>query len=261
MKTYTDREKLFILKILEERTATENKGLRKFEQILFDTEEWSLLLIENEEESILLSRDSRYTSDQTTSLIDTLSILKFLEENGYICSLPQKGYQSLFFYHSQIKDATVTVPHEKYECALGFIFQKRDGVCWMESYQRKKMMTGVLLPKDLTRMLKRYFASSIYPTSKLVELKEQNFKSLEEIYQENQLKEANRNLKISWSALFVSLLMPVFAIFLNNCWGISTIQEPQYQGIVNTINEVKKEIRHMKGEKEQIQTKKIKLTQ
>ena len=84
-----------------------------------------------------------------------------------------------------------------------------------------------LCSNQLSKLLIDSLCCMVYPTSPLIELKNNDFKPIDIYLLEEQMKSTRKSLRMAWTTLFISLILPFAMTFFNNCYSKSTITDSQ----------------------------------
>ena len=250
---FTDFEKRIIKRISE--TKPENTFIfgDYISSEFFKSKQLALLLLYRNKSYNLFHKMGTISAikEEYAKISQLLSLLHYLEINRYIDILPiplpdfdvylfyedknsinidDKNYR---IYIDKTMDRYITIPHDSEK--ESFLI---DG--------GKSVMQGVTFTKELYERFVHFFNSVIYPTSSLIELVKNDYVSEEEnrfnISMRNaqkQLEEARRSVTISKIALgiaiSVAILSPILSVWISNQWGVVTIDECQFEQILNAL--------------------------
>lgn len=155
--------------------------------------------------------------------LDILSLLKYLEDNGYIL-VTQKANAKLL--------PKQLYSHKKY------IYE--DGKYWIKMGENCKgaiLGSKQLLFTDAALLLDRYANAIIYPTTELELYVKRGFKTEDDVKFEAQQSIAERSLKITKKSVWVAIaigLASLIATYVSVKAPI-TINEPQYNRIIESV--------------------------
>lgn len=251
---FTDFEKRIIKKISEINPEDASIFGDYIASEFFKSKQLALLLLHEYKSYNLFHKvDSKSSIRKEYSRISQLlSLLHYLEINRYIYILPvtlPKSNVDLFYedkgdtmhidaedyriYINQTKDKYITIPHNFEN--KSFLLDAGNTV-----------MQGFTFTKELYERFVHFFNSVIYPTSSLKELVKNNYVSENEhrfnLSMENaqkQLEEARQSVKMSKRALciaiLVAILSPILSVWISNQWGVVTIDECQFEQIIEAL--------------------------
>lgn len=174
----------------------------------------------------------KFKADKTR-LTSILSLLDYLEQQGYLYCLDDIDNVNLLFCSSKDPSIAIDSTNSRYTFQEGYI-EAKDGQYNMYNKSRLLIMKGHSVSPLLAQKLRHYFAGEIYPAEQLRVLVESDFKPIETLQYEQQMRYARRSLHISWGAFIVSLLTMCVNVPISNSCGRSTINSNQFS-IIDSI--------------------------
>lgn len=235
MRVYSNEEKHFIKSLLKN-----HEGMHVGSELvadLFSNDSIALAIFEDGSAclfSALLESDKVKTAK--LRFFSLIALMESLENEQMIYCVD--NVPTLALYMSS-HDTSLAIGHNKYTFAGGTIEPVSDK-CIMKDTRGNTVMEGRLLSSSLIRKINRFISGELYATSRLRELVENKFKSVEILQYEKQLDYSRKSLRVSWAAFGISLLSTVLNVPISNIWGKSTIIETQYEGIIKSISTIGK---------------------
>lgn len=172
---------------------------------------------------------------------------KVIELLSYLNDLDKRH---LIYVHPVGNDQTEGKPYIFYEMKE-FVRNSQDPLSWKigdglilhsvedKGFSIKKnnstILESTLLPKPIKEDLDKYLFSYIYPTTSLSEFINRGFRSNEQ-----------HALRLSFWSLCIAVLIPIIAIFFSNRWGYVTINNKQFNQLIqkHQYNEESNSILH-----------------
>ena len=237
MKSFNKQEKDLLDGIVNNMDGKHRFGGELMKPMLSNAS-MACMLVNGENDGWMFSQSDTDDS-QSKSLAKIIWMLSFLEycqcENLIYC-VEDNDYNAIMFGTSSKVHLSVETEGKKYRNNDDDIIEVCEGMATWKDKDGKLKMEGFQCPQNLTLAMKRYFASTIFPTSVLVELQANDYKTQEELSLSKQLKDAKRNLCIAQISLIVSLAMPIISIFVSNRWGYATMEKTQYENITRLLD-------------------------
>lgn len=237
MKSFNEREKDLLDDIVNNMDGKHRFGGELMKPMLANAS-MACMLVNGENDGWIFSLSDTDDS-QSKSLAKIVWLFSFLEycecENLIYC-VEDNDYNAIMFGTSSKVLLSVEAVGEKYRNNDDEIIEVSEGMATWNDKDGKLKMKGFKCPQNLTRKMKRYLASAIFPTSVLMELQANDYKTQEELSLLKQLKDAKHNLLIAQISLIVSLSMPIISIFISNRWGYTTIEKAQYENITRLLD-------------------------
>lgn len=241
MRRYSDSDKKIILLILDNNhQKVFGSQLR---ETLFGTSSISLVLGDNY--SCLLEAidgDGEEIKKRKVQFISVLSLLRHLEQEGYIYCLSPAYKDDLLFYESEKLEIAKDGISSRYTFKEGSIEVDNDEFL-MKDNIGVIVMKGTALAEDLAIECRRFLGAIIYPTYQLKELVKNKYKQEEIVQYEKQLGYARKSLYVSWSAFLVSVIAVFINVPISNLFGYSTINSRQFE-VVNRVSAELSRIRY-----------------
>lgn len=227
--------------------------------VMFKSKECALYLATNannhvsqNETARLYGRNGANSHELRGNMLTVLSLIRYLEDNRYVYLQPGPSAVSEFLFNEDslspqpLSVESITTDSEgnvisanrfdpsfidKYRVKLGnggvFIVktEKDSGLCksYIE-YDGDTMLNELHLSDTLSPQIERIFSSQIFPTVRLKNLVDRDFKSEEEIATEKahdnaqaQLREAKLQSRCSFGALIAAISTIVISIVLPKC--------------------------------------------
>lgn len=234
MRQYTkdDRE---IIQILMQNDNQKRLGSLLIGRI-FGLEQ--IALLSRKGECSVLFESSKENGQQIQShkaqLTDMLSLLDYLEQQGYLYCLDYTGNEDLLFCTSSDPQIAVNKENTRHSHQGGYI-EYTNGEYSMYNSSCTMVMKGHVISSLLAQKLRHFLMGEIYATAQLSNLVANNFKAEETLQYEEQMKYAIRGLHISWGAFIVSILAMILNVPLSNRCGYSTINSEQF-AIIDSIH-------------------------
>lgn len=235
MRVYSNEEKHFIKSLLKN-----HEGMHVGSELvadLFSNDSIALALFEDGS-ACLFSASLELDKVKTAKrrFFSLIALMESLENEQMIYCIDNAPTLALYM---SSRDTSLAIGHNKYTFAGGTIEPVSDK-CIMKDTRGNAVMEGRLLSSSLIRKIDRFISGEVYATSRLQELVENKFKSIEILQYETELRYSRNSLYVSWAAFIMSLLSTVLNVFISNMWGKSTIIETQYDGIIQSISSLGK---------------------
>lgn len=235
MRIYSSEEQHFIKSILMNRD-----GMRVGRELvanLFDNDSIALAILDDSRVCMLsASLESVKAKTAKLRLFSIIALMESLENEQMICCIDSDPEMSLYM---SSEDTSLAIAHDKYTFAEGTIEQSH-GNYILRDLKGNIVMNGRVLSLPLERKINHFIVGDVYATSRLKELVENEFKSVEILQYEEELGYTRKSLYVSWAAFIISLLSTILNVPISNMWGKSTIMETQYQGIMQSISSINK---------------------
>ncbi len=155
--------------------------------------------------------------------LDVLSLLKYLEDNGYLLVMQQSNISS---------DLCRLYSSKKYTYENGVYLKK------MEDNSKAAILgCEQILNTDVALLLDRYAHSIIYPTTELELYVKRGFKTEDEARFEAQQKDTKQSIKVARWGVFVAFvvgLLGLLATYLSTKTPI-TLNQEQYNSIIENV--------------------------
>lgn len=242
MKNVLDKERIFLRKILGCSCGLEIG--KSFLCDLFCSDGIALFFLDDGRCCILSKPDENLkVSTSRLRLFNLLVLLNDLEQNNMIYCLDSEKRSALYMMS---QDTSVAKTEEKY-LIEGYIIEEYKEAFTMKTSMGNVVMSGNALPQTVADILRHYIDGRVFPTSRLYEFVNRDFKSIETLRYEKEIGIARKSLYVSWAAFAVAILSIIFSVPISNQWGESTIKPSQYEDLKTTINKVCYEIQKAKG--------------
>lgn len=237
MKFYNKQEKELLDSIVSNIGGKYRFGGELMKPMLANAS-MACMLVNGEKDGWIFSRSATDDSQSKSlaKIVWLFSFLEYCECKNLIYCVEDNDYNAIMFGSPSKVLLSVEAEGEKYRNNDDETIEVREGLATWKDKEDKLKMEGFRCPQNLTRTMKRYFASAIYPTSTLMKLQANDYKTQEELSLSKQLKDTKRNLRIAQISLIVSLSMPIISIFISNCWGYATIEKTQYENITRLLD-------------------------
>lgn len=237
METISEDERLFIREILRHGDC-----FRVGESLvnnLFGHDGIALFLLDDGTACILAaSSESEKVKKSKQKLFTLMALMEDLERDNMIVCF--EGKHKLALYMSS-GDTSLAVDRNRYTFNGGVIEDEKSKFV-LKMANDGKLMSGVALARPVSEKLYHFVASEIFATSRLQELSDNNFQSVEALRYEKEISYANKSLRVSWAAFFVALVSVFVNVPISNKWGRSTIDTSQYINITNSITGIREEV-------------------
>lgn len=202
---------------------------------LFSNDGIALVILDEGRASLLsLPIETEKVKSAKLHLFSILSLMEHLEREQMIYCIDKEPVLSLYM---SSQNTSLAIAKGKYSCD-GAIIEDCQGQCIMKDAEGRSVMKGNYIDDSLCHRIRHFFIGDIYATSRLHELVNNQFKSLEILQYEKDLDYARKSLWVSWGAFAISILSVVFSIPLSNKFGTSTMIESQYQGIIDKLSKI-----------------------
>lgn len=232
MRRYSEQDKKIIRLILKDNHQ-EVFG-SQLAGTLFGTNGISLMLGDND--SCLLEAidgDGEDIKKRKAQFISVLSLLRHLEQEGYIYCLYPADKDDLLF--SQSEDVHIAKDGSSYRYTFnGGSIEMDNDEYLMKDNSGAIVMKGTALSEALSTDCRRFLGAIIYTTYQLKELVKNEYRQEEIVQYEKQLYYARKSLCVSWRAFAVSVIALILTVPISNIFGYSTMKTEQFE-VVNSI--------------------------
>lgn len=175
-------------------------------------------------------------------LTELVSLLHELETKHLIYVIRQIEDVFSEFYYEEKKDYKITQTDSEIKINSTCILRAEENYLHTVYNNDSQVLFGIEGPSALYNDLMYFLNSVIYPTSGLKKYIKQGFKT-EETYLSIR---ANKISKISiYIAIFIALISPFISVWWSNHYGVSRIDEIQYEGLVKSIENYKDSIKYI----------------
>lgn len=237
MKSFNKQEKVLLDGIVNNMDGKHRFGGELMKSMLVNASIACMLVNgENDGWIFSLSDSDDSQSKSLAKIVWLFSFLEYCEYENLIYCVENNDYNAIMFGTSSKVRLSVEAEGGKYRNNDDETIEVCEGLGTWKDKEGKLKMIGFQCPQNLTCVMKRYLASTIFPTSVLMELQANDYKTQEELSLSKQLKEAKHNLRIAQISLIVSLSMPILSIFLSNSLGYATIEKTQYENITRLLD-------------------------
>lgn len=202
--------------------------------IFFENDKCALFLCrENRSVEILVpTNDEKKQFEVFWLLTELISLLRELENKHLIYVICQaEDHFSEFYYQGKNDYRTTQINSVIKISNSDTLHEEKNGL--HSVYKNDNLiLSGVIGPFAIYDDLIHFLNSIVYPTSGLKKYIKRGFKS-EESYLSTR---ANRISKISiFVAVFIALVSPFISVWWSNKYGVSRIDETQYQRFIKSI--------------------------
>ena len=237
MKSFNKQEKDLLDGIVNNKDGKHRFGGELMKPMLANASIACMLVNgENDGWIFSLSDTDDSQSKSLAKIVWLFSFLEYCECENLIYCVEDNDYNAIMFGTSSKVRLSVETEGKKYKNNNDDTIEVCEGMATWKEKNGKLKMEGFQCPQNLTCTMKRYFASTIFPTSVLMELQANDYKTQEELSLSKQLKDAKHNLRIAQISLIVSLSMPIISIFVSNRLGYATIEKTQYEEITRLLD-------------------------
>ncbi len=235
MRVYSNEEQYFIISLLKNHEAMHVGS--ELVADLFSNDSIALAILDDSRVCLFSSSlESEKAKTAKLRLFSLIALMESLEYEQMIYCIDNEPTLSLYMTS---RDTSLAFGHNKYTFAGGIIERTPDK-CILKNTVGNTLMEGRYLSLPLERTIIHFITGDVYATSRLQELVENQFKSVEILQYEKELNYTRKSLRISWAAFGISLLSLVFNVPISNKWGRSTISRTQYEGIIKGISAIGK---------------------
>lgn len=225
MREFNDFEKAVITTLVEARHSNDILNLCAANYIMDATGCYAIEWVTDigNEKIEFYCKDKDAPMSVMFGALDILSLLKYLEDNGYIL-VTQKA--------NALQCPKQLYSHKKY------IYE--DGVYWIKMGENCKgaiLGSKQLLYTDAALLLDRYANSIIYPTTELEQYVNRGFKTQDDIKFEAQQNDTKQSIRIARWGIFIAIilgLLGLIATYLSIKTPI-TINQEQYNSIIENV--------------------------
>lgn len=186
-------------------------------------------------QTIFLSRcDSSTSKDVLLVLIQYVSLLKQLEDDGYIYVIYSEKNGKKLVQNGINPEIWTEEGVEK--CYLGDLKIDETGQLTIIGADCKYVEEPISEP--LSRLLCKYIMSTVVPSDKLIDFRKNNFLSDDAIKYRSGFRATLCGLIITFVALLVSIFSPFWMTQYNNEHAISTLDSLQYCGATKILEKL-----------------------
>lgn len=232
-----------IIKAITELSITSQDKLGDIiAPILFKSDTCALYLSRktNDIELLVPTNEKERSYEMFWLLTELISLLHELEFKHLIYVVRQNEDIFSEFYYQEKKDYKKTQINSEIKINDICVLRTEDNGLHAVYKNGSRILLGVVGPSAIYNDLMYFLNSIVYPTSGLKKYIKRGFKS-EETYLSIR---SNRISKISiFTAIFIAIISPVVSVWFNNLYGVSLIDETQYDGIIKSIEKCKDSIK------------------
>ena len=192
----------------------------------FKKNDTAIFILSSVGKAYILYRNQDYYKKAIKLIVDIVSLLEYLDKEGYIYCIPTDINQPYFIYESSEIDVGIN-DDDSYTISNGKLELKGEAADFYDS-THTLILRGICCQKELADKILHYFKCIIYPTESLKDLVRNNFETLEVISYKREIKEAKISRNFAWAALIISLLLPFGMTFFNNRFAKTEITDYQY---------------------------------
>lgn len=218
MREFNDFEKAVITAFVEARGSNDILHLCAANHIMNTTDCYAIEWITEVgwERVVFYCKDKNASSSVVFGALDVLSLLKYLEENGYIL-ITQKANAAQF--PKQLYD------RNKYKYENCQYWQKMGDGCW-------GIMNGCIrtIHSNMSLLMEKYANAIIYPTTELEQYVKRGFKTEDDVKFKMQQCATKRSI---WVAIIIGLASLIATYVSTN--APITLNETQYNHIVESV--------------------------
>lgn len=173
-------------------------------------------------------------------IIDIVSLLEYLEKDGYIYCIKVDINQPFFVNESSEVKVGIDSDKDSYTISNGKLKIEEGEKANFYAPTYDLVLSGNCCQKELSDKILHYFTCVVYPTESLHELVHNKFETLEMISYKREIKEVKISRNFAWAALIISLFSPFGMTFFNNKFAKTEITEYQYKEILQKIDNLSK---------------------
>ncbi len=235
MKNFSKIDKQIINDLLQQ-DASDMPIITSYIKHYFKNNNVAIFSTNSREEVFILYQNQEYYKKAIKLIIDIISLLEFLEQEGYIYCIKIETNQSFIIYESSEIDVGIT-NNGSYTISNGRL-EIENGTAKLYDLTNNLILSGSCCQKELTHKILCYFRCIVYPTETLKKLVQNNFETLEVISYKREIKEAKISRNFAWAALIISLFLPFGMTFFNNKFATTEITEYQYKEIIQKMEKL-----------------------
>lgn len=178
-----------------------------------------------EKKKIAIWRENSDNQD-VSPIVTFVALFNYLNENRMLlCQSYSEGRPIIFSQRGSSK-VVVTDQEMKFE-KDGDYFNLSGTTLQIEKKIDNIVQNIDLCSEQLSNLIIDSLFCKVYPTSLLVELRDNGYKPIEIQSLEEQMKSTRKSLCMAWTTLLISLILPFAMTFFNNCHSKSTITDSQ----------------------------------
>lgn len=236
----------------------QKKDIQIIDKLTIDDTDSSVLfadrissLFKQNEKTLLLDLDSKkyflftsYADKEIPELVAILSLLEYFEQEGYIYVLPTQEINEVLFVCDGIDAGNIAVNQigTSYSCANDTKIEKKNDV-W---YVMGEKVDCMVLSEQLGERIVHFFSANRYPTPALIELKDNNYRTVTRQQFEIEMRYARGSFLIAWLALIFTVIFSFASIpystKYSNEYGYTTIEKSQYQALQQRLDTIIKKV-------------------
>jgi hypothetical protein len=203
----------------------------------------AIFILSSAGKAYILYKNQGYYKKAIKLIVDIISLLEFLDKEGYIYCIPADINQPYFIYESSEIYVGIN-DDDSYTISNGKLEIKGETADFYDS-THTLILGGICCPKELADKILYYFKCIIYPTESLKDLVRNNFETLEVISYKREIKEAKISRNFAWAALIISLLLPFGMTFFNNRFAKTEITDYQYIEVLRKMENISEKLNYI----------------
>lgn len=209
----------------------------------FKKNDTAIFILSSVGKAYILYRNQDYYKKAIKLIVDIVSLLEYLDKEGYIYCIQADINQSYFIYDPSEISVGIN-DNDSYTISNG-ILKINGEIAEFYDSTHTLVLSGTCCQKELTDKIMHYFKCIIYPTESLKDLVRNKFETLEIISYKREIKEAKISRNFAWAALIISLLSPFGMTFFNNKFAKTEITDYQYMEVLQKMENISEKLNYI----------------
>lgn len=189
--------------------------------------------------ALVLSTDSVYIIGDTQETVkakflqitELLSLLRYMEENHIIYLLHQHQIDDLTILYQDCNDLKRQQDGLHYEMGNGHQLYINGDIIEIHDGNNTPILQHQLEVSSLRTEIVNFLFAFVYPTAALEKFIEHDFLTENDYHNRLSVRLSRRSL---WIAVFVAAISPLLSLCLGNRWGVTHLDEKQYDRLIKT---------------------------
>ena len=222
-----------IIKSIATQTFDDNKPFGQAISHLLFPRGQKALLCKDGHFILLLSTDVNATNEIKT-LIELLSHIRYLENEHIIYVQNGENRDADYLFYEDCDDMKKLSSLQGYDLGFGYELKNEQVGYSISLKNGSKVLTQNVNIDFLADEIKKYLECRIFPTVAVNRLIKQNYLSDNDYNNKQAIKISRISI---WVALGIACLSPFITLLLSNKWGKATINDSQYENLLNNIGD------------------------
>ena len=192
-------------------------------------------------DSVYIIGDSRENVEaKFLQMTELLSLLRYMADNHIIYVLQQNQFADLTILYQDCNDLKRQQDGLHYEMGNGHQLYVNGDLFEVHDGNNAPILRYHLEVSALRTEIVNFLFAIVYPTAALEKFIEHDFLTETDYHNRVSVRLSRRSL---WIAVFVATISPLLTLWLGNRWGVSHLDEQQYEGLVKTDQDTAKTLK------------------